>query len=142
MEETLPSWILNLPLVNACLNGLALLFLCLGFYFIKQKKINSHRAMMGSAFLCSILFLISYLVYHAKFGSKKYAGEWRTLYFSILFTHTVLAAAVPFLSVTTLYKAIQNNIPTHKTWAKITFPIWVYVSFTGIVIYWMLYATN
>ncbi len=96
---------------------------------------------MVSAFLVSILFLISYLIYHYHAGSKPFpgVGPVRTLYFLILISHTILAAIVPFLAAVTLYRAAMGNFEKHRKIARWTLPIWLYVSVTGVVVYWMLY---
>ncbi len=142
-----PAWVARLPAVNASLNGLATALLLLGFVMIKQKQVNAHRNCMAAAFLVSILFLACYLTYH--FGLQYYTGESskkftgpapiRAVYLSILITHILLAVAVPVLAVGTLYQAWKQNWARHQTWARITFPIWLYVSVTGVVIYGMLY---
>ncbi len=97
--------------------------------------------MMVSAFACSVAFLVSYLFYHAQVGSVRFQGTGaiRTVYLSILLTHTVLAAAVPFLAVVTLSRAVRRRFDRHRRIARFTLPIWLYVSVTGVVIYWMLY---
>lgn len=96
---------------------------------------------MTAAFACSILFLVSYLVYHAQVGSVRFQGTGtvRTVYLSILLTHTVLAAAVPFLAVSTIVLARRERFETHRKLARVTLPVWLYVSVTGVVIYLMLY---
>jgi uncharacterized membrane protein YozB (DUF420 family) len=96
---------------------------------------------MLTAFSCSVLFLISYLTYHYQVGSVKFQGTGmvRTVYFTILLTHTVLAALVPFLAVITLVRGLRDRIDKHRKIARITLPIWLYVSVTGVVVYWMLY---
>ena len=132
----------HLPTVNASLNALAGLFLIAGFAFIRRRRIAAHRACMVTAFGCSVLFLISYLIYHYQVGSVRYSGTGalRTLYLSILATHTVLAAAVPFLAVITLVRALRERWDRHRAIARWTLPIWLYVSATGVVIYLMLYG--
>ena len=131
----------HLPTVNASLNALAGLFLLLGFFFIRKRNIEAHRACMVTAFSCSVLFLVSYLIYHYQAGSVRYQGigTLRTVYLSILATHTVLAAAVPFLAAITLVRALRKRFDRHKAIARWTLPIWLYVSVTGVTIYWMLY---
>lgn len=134
----------QMPALNASLNGLAALLLIAGFYFIRSRRVTAHARCMVSAFAVSVLFLISYLIYHYHAGSTKFQGTGavRTVYFSILLTHTVLAAAVPFLAVTTLYRAWKLQFDKHRRIARITFPIWLYVSITGVVIYLMLYQMD
>ncbi len=117
------------------------MLLVVGFVFIRRRRIEAHRACMLAALVSSALFLTSYLVYHAQVGSVRFPGQGaaRTLYLSILLTHTVLAAAVPVLAVITLSRALGRRFPAHKRIARWTLPIWLYVSVTGVVVYWMLY---
>ncbi len=131
----------TLPSVNAALNASASLFLVLGYILIRQGKRNAHRAAMLSALACSALFLTSYLYYHYHAGSTRFPGTGtvRTVYLTILLTHTVLAAAVPFLAGVTVYRAFRGRFAEHRAIARWTLPIWLYVSVTGVVIYWMLY---
>jgi uncharacterized membrane protein YozB (DUF420 family) len=131
----------DLPTVNAILNGAAATLLCTGFFLIRSGKREAHRRAMTAAFACSILFLVSYLVYHAEVGTVRFQGTGtvRTVYLSILLTHTVLAAAVPFLAVVTLVLARRERFESHRRLARFTLPIWLYVSVTGVVIYLMLY---
>ena len=130
-----------LPTLNACLNATSALLLLTGFYFIRQRNIQAHRACMGGAFLVSILFLISYLIYHYHAGSTSFTeqGMVRLIYFAILITHTILAALVPFLAVITLTQALRERYDKHRRIARWTLPIWLYVSVTGVVVYVMLY---
>jgi uncharacterized membrane protein YozB (DUF420 family) len=132
----------QLPSVNAALNSLSAAFLILGFFFIKSKKIKAHKACMLSAFASSTLFLISYLVYHYQVGSVPFKGQGaiRTLYFAILLTHTILAVAVVPLALITLTRALKQRFAAHRRIAHWTFPIWLYVSVTGVIVYWMLYG--
>lgn len=134
----------SLPTVNAVLNGLAATLLVTGFVLIRSGRREAHRRVMTAAFACSILFLVSYLVYHAGVGSVRFQGTGgvRTAYLSILLTHTVLAAAVPFLAVTTLVLARKGRFDAHRRLARVTLPIWLYVSVTGVVIYLMLYRSG
>ena len=131
----------DLPALNAGLNGLAALFLVAGFVFIRRGRRDAHRRSMLAAFGCSIAFLASYLYYHSQVGSVRFQGTGgvRTVYFTILLSHTVLAALVPFLASVTLYRAWRERFDRHRALARWTLPIWLYVSVTGIVIYWMLY---
>jgi putative membrane protein len=131
----------DLPTVNACLNAAAALLLVVGYWLIRQGRREAHRRVMLTAFACSILFLTSYLVYHANVGSVRFQGTGliRTVYLSILLTHTVLAALVPFLAAFTLGLAWKGRFDRHRRLARWTLPIWLYVSVTGVVIYWMLY---
>jgi uncharacterized membrane protein YozB (DUF420 family) len=131
----------SLPTINASLNAIAAILLVAGFVLIRRKNVPAHRLCMLSAFACSILFLVSYLYYHSQVGSVRFQGigPIRTLYLSILLTHTVLAAVVPFLAVVTLWRALQGQFERHAALARWTLPIWLYVSVTGVVVYWMLY---
>ena len=131
----------NLPSVNAALNSLSAVFLITGYYFIKSKRISAHRACMLSAFVSSTLFLVSYLVYHYQVGSVPFKGQgWiRTVYFTILITHTVLAVTVVPLALITLVRALKERFAAHRRIARWTFPVWLYVSVTGVVVYVMLY---
>jgi uncharacterized membrane protein YozB (DUF420 family) len=131
----------QLPSVNAALNSLSAVFLITGYYFISSKRVSAHRACMLVAFACSTLFLVSYLVYHYQVGSVPFKGQgWiRPVYFSILLTHTILAAAVVPLALVTLTRALKQKFDKHRRIARWTFPIWFYVSVTGVIVYWMLY---
>ena len=131
----------SLPAVNAALNATSLGLLVTGFALIRARRVAAHRACMLAAFVSSSLFLISYLIYHAQVGSVRFPGHGpaRTLYLAILATHTVLAAAVPVLAVVTLRRALRGDFVRHRAIARWTWPIWVYVSATGIVVYVMLY---
>ena len=131
----------DLPAVNAVLNATATVLLLTGYWLIRNGKREAHRKVMLAAFGTSILFLICYLVYHFQVGSVRFQkeGTIRTVYLSILLTHTVLAATVPFLAVVTLRRAFAARFDKHRKIARWTLPIWLYVSVTGVVIYWMLY---
>jgi putative membrane protein len=131
----------ELPTVNAALNSLSGAFLTLGFLFIKSKNIRAHKACMLSAFASSSLFLISYLVYHYQVGSVPFKGQGaiRVLYFTILLTHTTLAVVVVPIALITLLRALKENFAAHRRIARWTFPIWLYVSVTGVLVYVMLY---
>jgi len=131
----------DLPAVNAFLNGTAAVLLIWGYTLIRRKRIDQHRRVMLSAFATSVLFLVCYVTYHAQVGSVHYqhSGALRTLYFSILITHTVLAAAVPVLAVITLNRGLRARFDSHRTIARWTLPIWLYVSVTGVIVYLMLY---
>ncbi|MFO1021465.1 MAG: DUF420 domain-containing protein [Planctomycetales bacterium] len=136
-----PPWVTALPTVNASLNALALVLLLIGYSLIKAKRVHEHRNVMLAAFATSILFLACYLVYHFHVPSRKFTGTgvWRPIYFAILISHILLAATVPVLAGRTIWYALKQNWQKHKSWAKTTFPIWVYVSVTGVIIYFMLY---
>jgi uncharacterized membrane protein YozB (DUF420 family) len=131
----------DLPTLNAILNGIAAVFLLAGWVLIRRRRMRAHRAAMLAALACSVLFLASYLVYHCQVGSVPFQGTGaiRTVYFTVLLTHTVLAAAVPFLAAITLTRALQRRFPRHRAIARWTLPIWLYVSVTGVAVYWMLY---
>lgn len=131
----------QLPTLNAVLNSLSAILLICGFVMIRKGKVSAHRAFMVSAFVTSILFLTSYLIYHYHAGSKPFpgVGPIRAVYFTILITHTILAALVPFLAAITLYRAAKGNFEKHLRIARWTLPIWLYVSVTGVVVYCMLY---
>ena len=131
----------SLPALNAALNSLSAVFLLAGFLCIKARNQGAHRACMLTAFGCSILFLISYLIYHYRVGSVPFQGQgWiRLVYFTILLTHTILATAVVPLALITLTRALRERFDAHRRIARWTFPIWLYVSVTGVVVYWMLY---
>lgn len=130
-----------LPAINAGLNGLSGVLLLTGYTFIRRGNRQAHRACMVSAFTVSVVFLVSYLVHHALAGIVHYQGQgWvRGFYFFILTTHTVLAAAVPVLAVLTLRRALKGDFEKHRKIARVTFPIWLYVSITGVLVYFMLY---
>lgn len=131
----------DLPTVNAALNATAAVLLVTGWRLILQGKREAHRKVMLAAFATSILFLVCYLVYHFNVGSVKFGktGPIRTVYLGILLTHTVLAATVPFLAAITLRRAWAARFDQHRKIARITLPIWLYVSVTGVIVYWMLY---
>ena len=130
-----------LPVLNACLNGLAALLLLAGLWAIRSGRREVHRQLMVSAFVTSSVFLASYLLRFALFGSKKFpgAGAWKALYLTILFSHMLLAMAVVPLVLRTLYLALRGRFAGHQRLARITFPVWMYVSVTGVVVYAMLY---
>jgi len=142
-----PDWVLFLPTVNASLNGLATVLLMVGFALIKQRKTDAHKKVMLSAFATSVVVLVCYLTYqfalHHYTGEsgRKFLGEGtvRYVYFTILITHVILAAVVPVLAVVTIYRGLKEQWEKHRSIARITFPIWLYVSITGVIIYLMLY---
>ena len=129
------------PALNATLNGLAGCCLLAGFYFIRKRRIAAHRACMLTAAMCSTLFLISYVIYHSQAGITRFAvqGFSRYLYFGILFTHTPLAVILLPLVILTLRRALKADFARHKRLAHWTWPVWMYVSVTGVLIYFMLY---
>src|SRR5262245_59436648 len=130
-----------LPALNAVLNATSAVLLAVGYVFIRRRNIAAHLTCMLTAFGVSTLFLISYVIYHYHVGSRPFTGEgWvRSVYFTLLLTHIVLAAAIVPLALTTMYRALTGQFARHKWIARLTLPIWLYVSVTGVVIYWMLY---
>jgi uncharacterized membrane protein YozB (DUF420 family) len=131
----------DLPSVNAALNATAAVLLVWGYTLIRRKRIQTHRKVMLAAFATSSVFLICYIVYHVKVGSVHFpkTGAIRTVYFSILGTHTLLAATVPVLAIITLNRGLGQRFDKHRKIARWTLPIWLYVSVTGVVVYLMLY---
>jgi uncharacterized membrane protein YozB (DUF420 family) len=131
----------DLPLINAILNGTAAVLLVIARNKIRHDKRDEHKKLMIAAFSVSCLFLISYLTYHYQVGSVGFRGEgWsRPLYFTILISHTILAAAVPVLAILSLRRGLKSQFALHKKISKYTYPIWLYVSVTGVMIYLMLY---
>ena len=130
-----------LPTVNASLNALAAVLLVAGYLLIRRRRELAHRNVMLAAFGVSVAFLVSYLVYHAQVGSKPFEhdGLIRPVYYAILLTHVVLAAAVPVLAGITIYLGYRDRRAAHRRLARWTLPIWLYVSVTGVVIYALLY---
>jgi uncharacterized membrane protein YozB (DUF420 family) len=131
----------DLPTVNALLNGTAGVLLAIGWTCIRRGRVDAHRRCMLAAFMASCLFLVSYVVYHAQAGSRPFTGQGlaRSVYFAILITHVVLAAAIVPLALVTLRRALGGDYVRHRRIARWTFPVWMYVSITGVVIYLMLY---
>ena len=129
------------PAINASLNGTSAVLLASGRVLIARGKMAAHRACMIAAVTTSSLFLVSYLYYHAHVGSVRFRGTgWvRQLYFSILTTHTILAAVIVPLVIITLSRGLRGRFDRHRVVARWTFPLWMYVSITGVVIYLMLY---
>jgi uncharacterized membrane protein YozB (DUF420 family) len=129
------------PPIDASLNGVTAILLAVGHHFIKRGAVNKHRATMISAFVVSCAFLACYLFYHAHVGSVHFRGQgwWRTIYFSILISHTVLAAVVVPLVLATLTLGLKSRFDRHRNIARWTYPIWMYVSVTGVIVYLMLY---
>lgn len=134
----------DLPTVNALLNATAALLLLLGWGLVRARRLAAHRRVMLAACACSLLFLVSYLVYHFEAGSVRFPGSGgaRTFYLSVLLTHTVLAAILPVLVLITLARALARRFDRHRRIARWTLPIWLYVSVTGVIVYWMLYRMN
>ncbi|MBI3615391.1 MAG: DUF420 domain-containing protein [Candidatus Omnitrophica bacterium] len=133
-----------LPTLNAVLNGTSALFLVTGLFLIRKKKAQAHGILMSLAFLTSILFLVSYLTYHALHGSTHFPGRGpiRPVYFAILISHTILAVVIVPLAIRTLFLAVRSRLEEHRRIARWAFPIWLYVSVTGVIVYWMLYRVN
>ena len=131
----------DLPAVNAVLNSVAFVLLMTGYVMVKRGRIVAHRRCMIAAFCVSVFFLISYLTYRFFGAEKKFGGQgWiRPVYFFILVTHVVLAATVPFLALRTLYLGLKGRIDKHRRIARVTFPIWAYVSITGVTVYVLLF---
>ena len=130
----------KLPLVNASLNGMTTILLVIGYILIRKKKRQQHKNIMLTAFGTSAAFLVSYVIYHwFKSGPKQYTGAFPEIYFFILITHIILAAIIIPLALITLYRGWSDQLKKHRKIAKITLPLWLYVSVTGVVIYWMLY---
>ena len=130
-----------LPTVNATLNAVSGVFLLVGYILIRRRQINAHRNAMLGAFASSTLFLISYLLYHAHAGSRPFTGQGaiRYVYFAILISHVTLAAVILPMAITTLSRGLRGRYTDHKRIAKWTFPTWMYVSVTGVIVYMMLY---
>lgn len=138
------DWVKYLPHVNASLNGLAAVLLIAGYVLIKRRKERAHKWTMLACFGVSTVFLVCYLTYHIGIGGsrefpKTAPSAVRYTYLSILVSHAILAAAVPFLAIWTIYLGLRDRRASHRKWAKWTFPIWLYVSVTGVIVYWMLY---
>jgi uncharacterized membrane protein YozB (DUF420 family) len=129
------------PACNAALNAASAALLLAGFACIRARRVAAHRLLMSAALAVSALFFISYLAYHAQAGSVRFQGiGWiRTVYFTILITHTVLAITVVPLALRTLWLALRERFPEHRTLARVTFPVWLYVSVSGVAVYGMLY---
>jgi len=129
------------PALNAALNATTAVLLLMGWGLIKTGRREAHRWAMIAAFLCSSIFLACYLYYHFHVGSVRFLkqGPIRLVYFSILLTHTVLAVAVLPIILRSLYLAAKDRFEEHRRWARWAFPIWLYVSITGVTVYWMLY---
>jgi len=127
--------------VDATLNAASAAFLTLGFYFIRRRNIRAHKICMLSAFATSVVFLVCYIAYHYFHGTTHFLGQGavRSFYFLLLGSHTVLAALIVPLVLTTLYRAWRRRFPQHKRIARWTLPLWLYVSVTGVVVYLMLY---
>ncbi len=132
-----------LPHVDATLNAVALALLIYGYVQIKRGRVVRHRRAMLAAFGCSVAFLLVYLTHHALSGSRPFPSATplpvRLFYWTLLASHVILAAVVPFLAVFTIWLGLTDQRTRHQWWARRTFPIWLYVSVTGVIVYWMLY---
>jgi len=131
----------DLPAINAFLNATAAVLLVCGYALIRRGQVQNHKRVMIAAFVTSCAFLTCYIIYHVQVGSVRFphTGPIRTVYLSILATHTVLAATVPVLAIITLSRALARKFDKHRKIARWTLPIWLYVSVTGVVVYLMLY---
>lgn len=129
------------PALNASLNALSGIFLLIAFILIRRKRIQAHKRFMLAACTSSLLFLISYLSYHSVAGTTRFAGlGWsRPVYFTLLLTHTVLAVVIVPLAVISVFNGLKMRVATHRRFAKVTFPLWMYVSVTGVLVYFFLY---
>jgi len=135
---------MDFPAVNASLNALATILLVVGFVLIKQKKEVAHKRTMLACFVVSSIFLVCYLIYHYQKGGgtpfpEQHPSWLRFTYFVILISHIILAVFVPVGAIVTIRYGLKDNRAKHLKWAKVTFPIWLYVSVTGVVVYWLLY---
>jgi putative membrane protein len=130
----------GLPLLNATLNSTSALLLIIALWFIKKKNVQAHKGTMLAAFGTSSMFLVTYVIYHwFKAGPKAYVGDYDTIYYFILISHIILAIFIIPMALVTLYIGWNMQIAQHRKIAKITYPLWIYVSVTGVVIYMMLY---
>ena len=131
----------DLPTLNAVLNASSAALLLWGWLLIRRGRREAHRRVMIAALVCSGLFLTSYLIYHAQVGSVRFQGQGavRTAYFAILISHTVLAVCIVPLVAVTVTRALRGRFERHRRLARVTLPLWAYVSVTGVVVYWMLY---
>jgi uncharacterized membrane protein YozB (DUF420 family) len=131
----------SLPAINASLNGICTMLLLLGYFCIRTGKIRWHRFCMISAFCCSMLFLVLYVYFHLHAGIIRFSGQgWvRDVYFAILVPHTILAIAIVPLVLITLWRGLKEKFAQHRAIARWTLPLWLYVSVTGVIVYWMLY---
>ena len=134
----------DLPTLNACLNATSAVLLTVGYVFIRRGQRARHRLCMLFALVTSALFLISYVVYHAQVGSVPFTGRGfiRTVYFTVLITHVVLAVAIVPLVIMTASRALTNRFDRHRVIARWTLPLWLYVSVTGVIVYFMLYRLS
>jgi putative membrane protein len=133
--------IADLPALNAALNASSAVLLAAGYTFIRRRQVERHRFCMVAAFVVSTAFLVSYVIYHLEHGATPFPGRgWiRPVYFSMLASHVLLAITVVPLALVTLFRAWKEDFQRHRRIAVITFPIWMYVSVTGVLVYWILY---
>jgi uncharacterized membrane protein YozB (DUF420 family) len=139
--QLVPAQYAIFPVIDAALNGTSAVLLVIGRWFIKQRNMAAHRAVMLAAMVSSSLFLICYLYYHYHVGSIHFQGQgiWRPIYFTLLTSHTILAAVIVPMVIITLSRGLRARYDKHRRIARWTFPLWLYVSITGVVIYFMLY---
>lgn len=140
----MPTWVESLPAVNATLNGLSAILLVLGYVFIRRRQVGPHQACMVGAFVVSALFLACYLLYHYYAGSRRFpgTGTWRIVYFAILIPHIILAVLMLPPIAMTFARAFRDDFAGHVWWARRSLPVWLYVSVTGVLVYWMLYQVR
>jgi putative membrane protein len=138
--EIMPNWVMYLPKLNAFINGTCSFLLLLSLYFIKQKNIVAHKAINLTAFALSSLFLISYIMYHWMANETSFPAEnsMRSIYLTILISHIILAACVLPLILLSFYYGLQMNVEKHKKIVRFTYPIWLYVTVTGVIVYAMI----
>ena len=131
----------DLPTLNAVLNATSACLLALGYVLIRRGRRQAHENVMQAALACSALFLVSYLAYHVQVGSVRFQGQGpiRTVYFAILISHTILAVVIVPLVIVTFVRAKRGHFERHRAIARVTLPLWAYVSVTGVIVYWMLY---
>ena len=131
----------SLPAINATLNGIAAVLLAIGYTFMRQGRIQAHKRVMLTAFSVSVVFLACYLFYHYNAGVvyDQHSGARHAIYLTILTTHTILAVITPVLAIITLRRGLRMDVKRHRAIARWTFPIWMYVSVTGVIVYLMLY---
>jgi putative membrane protein len=136
-----PDFLHFMPVLNASLNGLSGVWLLIAYVHIRRKNIAMHKRFMLTACATSLLFLISYLTYHAFVGTTRFAGQgWsRPVYFTILISHTILAIVIVPLAIVTVWNGLKMRVPRHRAIAQWTFPMWMYVSVTGVLVYFFLY---
>lgn len=139
-KESIPSWVFSLPLLNAIINGACSILLVLSLYFIKRKNIKAHKNINILTFILSSLFLVSYIIFHATGIKTTYGGvgSIRTVYYIILISHIILAAIVLPLVLFSFQKGLQMKVEQHKKLVRWTFPIWLYVTVTGVIVYLMI----